>query len=180
MQATDGFPSVTLGNWRTDPWHQPWCTLHVWISCPSNSTNEFGRNLGDAQIGDMEVSTLPILFTSKKSAFPLELPRGRSPLCPWPRSGLFLQMPYFHSACAYIDIFILQPSIGLICKNSPERFDSFAMCSFCRLQLWNVDGGPNDALCPKKGNPAILGHWQEKIQASGLGQTKICPWWNVQ
>ena len=54
-------------NWRTDPWHQPWCTLHVWISCPSDSTNEFGRNLGDAQIGDMEVSTLPLLFTSKEA-----------------------------------------------------------------------------------------------------------------
>ena len=47
-------------NWRTDPW----------ISCPSNSTNEFGRNLGDAQIGDMEVSTLPLLFTSKKAPSP--------------------------------------------------------------------------------------------------------------
>ena len=57
-------------NWRTDPWHQPWCTLHVWISCPSNSTNEFGRNLGDAQIGDMEGSTLPLLFTSKKAPSP--------------------------------------------------------------------------------------------------------------
>ena len=34
-------------------------------------------------------------------------------------------------------------------------------------------------ITPKKGNPAILGNWQEKIQASGLGQTKKCPWWNV-
>ena len=35
----------------------------------------------------MGVSTRPLLFTSKKNAFPLELPR--SPLCPRPRSGLF-------------------------------------------------------------------------------------------
>ena len=62
--------SLTLGNWRTDPWHQPWCTLHVWISFPSNSATEFGRNLGDAQIGDMEASTLPLLFTSKKAPSP--------------------------------------------------------------------------------------------------------------
>ena len=80
-------------NWRTDPWHQPWCTLHVWISCPSNSTNEFGRNLGDAQIGiRLETWKGPPFHSCvyfKKSAFPLELPRGRSPFCPWPRSGLF-------------------------------------------------------------------------------------------
>ena len=37
----------------------------------------------------MEVSTRPPLFTSKEGAFTLELPRGRSPLCPRPRSGLF-------------------------------------------------------------------------------------------
>ena len=35
----------------------------------------------------MEVPTRPLLFTSKKNAFALELPR--SPLCPRPRSGLF-------------------------------------------------------------------------------------------
>ena len=58
-------------NWRTDPWHQPWCTLHVWISCPSNSTNDFGRNLGDAQIGDMEGSTLPLLLILQKKRLPL-------------------------------------------------------------------------------------------------------------
>ena len=29
-----------------------------------------GETLGDAQIGDMEVSTLPILFTSKKAPSP--------------------------------------------------------------------------------------------------------------
>ena len=68
-------------NCRTDPWHQPWCTLHVWISCPSNSTNEFGRNLGDAQI----VHSCLL----QKKRLPLELPRGRSPFCPRPRSGLF-------------------------------------------------------------------------------------------
>ena len=81
--------SLTLGNWRTDPWHQPWCTLHVWISCAGNSTNEFGRNLGNAQIGDMEGSTLPLLLILQKKRLPLELPRGRSPFYPRPRPGLF-------------------------------------------------------------------------------------------
>ena len=36
---------------------------------------------------------------------------------------------------------------------------------------WRSQG----CITPKKGNPAILGNWQEKIQASGLDQTKICP-----
>ena len=31
------------------------------------------------------------------------------------------------------------------------------MCSFCRLQLWNVDGGPNDVLRPKK---VIQQYWE--------------------
>ena len=75
-------------NCRTDPWHQPWCTLHVWISCPSNSTNEFGRNLGDAQIGDMEVSTLPLLLILQKKRLPLGTSTGKVTFLPltlvWP------------------------------------------------------------------------------------------------
>ena len=75
-------------NWRTDPWHQPWCTLHVWISCPSNSINEFGRKLGDAQIGDMEVSTLPLLFILQKKRLPLGTSTGKVTFLPptsvWP------------------------------------------------------------------------------------------------
>ena len=35
------------------------------------------------------MSTRPIFLTSGKGAFTLELPQGRSPLCPRPRSGLF-------------------------------------------------------------------------------------------
>ena len=37
----------------------------------------------------MGASTRPFLFTSKKGAFTLELPQGRSPPCPRPRPGLF-------------------------------------------------------------------------------------------
>ena len=84
------FDSPVL-NWRTDPWHQPWCTLHVWISCPSNSTNEFGRNLGDAQIGDMEVKC-PLFHSCllQKKRLPLGTSTGKVTSCHPPTPDLSL------------------------------------------------------------------------------------------
>ena len=76
-------------NWRTDPWHQPWCTLHVWISCPSNSTSGIWaklRRCTNRRHGSVHSSTL-VYF--KKKRLPLGTSTGRSPFCPWPRSGLF-------------------------------------------------------------------------------------------
>ena len=91
MQAAHGFPSLIhldLEDISLAP-----TPMHIaWISCPNNFIQSYYsiwvklRWCTFWSHGSVHSSTV-VYF--KQSAFTLELPRGRLPLCPRPRPGLF-------------------------------------------------------------------------------------------
>ena len=102
------------------------------------------------------MSTRPIFLTSGKGAFTLELPQGRSPLCPRPRSGLF-QFPLrledesenFHGA----------ERVWMLCAQL-----LFKACERFALQLCGLAARGGTAGAALQSSNASVRHLQEFIR----------------
>ena len=99
------------------------------------------------------MSTRPIFLTSGKGAFTLELPQGRSPLCPQPQSGLFQFPLRLEDACknAHGD-----ERVGMLCAQL-----LFKACERFALQLCGLAARGGAAGEARQTGDASARHLQE-------------------